>query len=152
PKDGAPTGHRLNAWWRDIPVNAGGTLNVLAGLTRGQGSDGKPGASLSVRHHQKLDEKTDNNLWFQFAHGAGRLDGSFGELTAGADARRWRIVDGFQSQPTPRFGGQATAMLEQRKSDAGDATVASLGGRLSYAFTPHFKLLGEVGIDRVSPD
>jgi maltoporin len=75
----------------------------------------------------------------------GRLDGNFGDLTAGSDVKRWRLVDGYQFQATPRFGGQAIAMIEQRKSDAGNETVASLGGRVSYAFAPHFKLLAKSG-------
>jgi maltoporin len=149
---GQPMAHRLNAWWRDVPVNEGGSLNVLLGLTRATGPDGKAGVSLSVRHHQKFDETTDNNLWFQAAQGTPGLDGNFGDLTAGSDVKRWRLVDGFQFQPTARFGGQAIAMFEQRSSDAGDATVVSLGGRVSYAFTRHFKLLGETGFDRVRQD
>jgi maltoporin len=151
-RDAAPPGHRLNAWLREIPVNTGGTLSVLAGLTRGEGSTGTSGASLSVRHHQKLGETSDNNVWFQVAQGSGGLDGNFGDLTAGSDVKRWRLVDGYQFQPTPRLGGQAIAMIGQRKSDAGKETVASLGGRVGYAFTRHFKVLGEVGLDHVKPD
>jgi maltoporin len=151
---GQPVAHRLNAWWRDLPVNEGGSLNVLLGLTRATGpdADGKGGASFSIRHHQKFGDTSDNNLWFQMAQGTAGLDGNFGDLTAGSDVKRWRIVDGYQFQPTTRFGGQAIAMFEQRKSDAGDETVTSLGGRVSYAFTRHFKVLGEVGFDRVKPD
>ncbi len=149
---GQPVGHRVNAWWRDIPFNEGGSLNVLLGLTRATGSAGQGGASLSVRHHQKFGDTSDNNLWFQAAQGSAGLDGNFGDLTAGSDVKRWRLVDGYQFQPTSRFGGQAIAMFEQRKSDAGDATVVSLGGRVSYAFTRHFKVLGEVGLDRIKAD
>lgn len=149
---GQPVGHRINAWWRDVPVNEGGSLNVLLDLTRSTGSDAQGGASLSVRHHQKFSETSDNNLWFQAAQGTAGLDGNFGDLTAGSDVKRWRLVDGYQFQPTSRIGGQAIAMFEQRKSDAGDATVVSLGGRVSYAFTRHFKLLGEVGLDRIKAD
>lgn len=149
---GQPMAHRLNGWLRDMPVNEGGSLNVLLGLTQATGPGGNAGASLSVRHHQKFDETTSNNLWFQAARGTAGPDGNFGDLAAGSDLKRWRLVDGFQFQPTARFGGQAIAMFEQRKSDAGDATVASLGGRVSYAFTRHFKLLGDVGFDRVKPD
>jgi maltoporin len=161
PKDGAPQGHRLNAWLRDIPVNEGGTLSVLSGLTRAEGGDGKTGGNLSFRHHQKLSETSDNNVWLQFAQGSGGLNGNFGDLKAGSDVKRWRVVDGYQFQPTARFGGQAIAMFEHRKSDvrntpvafdASNANVATLGGRVSYAFAPHFKLLGEVGVDRIKPD
>jgi maltoporin len=151
-KDGEPAGHRVNAWWHDVPVNDGGKLSLLAGFTQGEGNDGKAGASFSVRHHQKIDDKSDNNVWLQAAQGSGRPDGNFGDLKAGSDVKRWRLVDGYQFQPTPRFGGQAIALIGRNLSAAGNATVASGGGRLSYAFAPHFKLLGELGVDRVKPD
>jgi maltoporin len=85
------------------------------------------------------------------AQGSAGLSGNFGDLTSGTDVKKWRLVDGYQFQFTPALGGQAIAMYQSNKADAGDSTVTSLGGRLSYAFTRNFKLLGELGIDRVKP-
>jgi maltoporin len=42
-------------------------------------------------------------------------------------------------------------MYQSNKSDAGDSTITSLGGRVSYAFTRNFKLLADLGIDGVKP-
>src|SRR4029453_9757006 len=86
------------------------------------------------------------------AQGSGGLDGNFGDLTAGSDVKRWRLVDGSQFQPPPPVGRQAIPMSAPRRSDAGKETIASLGGRVSYAFARHFKVLGEIGLDRVNPD
>src|SRR4029450_7936836 len=99
-RDAQPPGHRLDAWLREIPVNEGGTLSVLAGLTRGEGSTGKAGASLSLRHHQKLSETSDNNVWFQVAQGSGSFDGNFGDLTAAAGVRRRRLGLGARGTTT----------------------------------------------------
>jgi len=147
-------GSRYNAWLRDVPVNEGGKLNVLGTLTKGTFDGGKSGASLSVRHSQSGVFGGDNNLWLQLSQGSAGLAGNFGTLTDGSDVKKWRLVDGYQFQFTENLGGQAIAMYESKKANAengGDATITSLGGRLSYAFTRNFKLLGEVGIDRVAP-
>jgi maltoporin len=144
-------GSRYNVWLRDVPVNQGGKINVVGTITKGTFDGGKSGASVSVRHSQAGVFGGDNNLWLQVSQGSAGLAGNFGTLTDGSDVKKWRLVDGYQFQFTENLGGQAIAMYESKKSDAGDATVTSLGGRLSYAFTRNFKLLGEVGIDRVAP-
>jgi maltoporin len=44
-------------------------------------------------------------------------------------------------------------MFQQDKSNAaGKADSSSLGGRLSWAFTKNFKLLGELGYSQKKPD
>lgn len=144
-------GNRYNVWLRDIPVNPGGKLSVLTTLTKGDFDGGKSGAGISLRHNQGGIAGGDNNVWLQISQGSAGLAGGFGGLTDGSDVKKWRLVDGFQFQVTEQLGGQAIAMYEQKKSDAGDATVISLGGRLSYAFTRNFKLLTELGIDQVKP-
>lgn len=144
-------GNRLNAWLRDVPVNAGGTLNVVLNYTKGNFEGGKTGTAVSVRHTQAGFLGGSNNLWFQVSQGSAGLTGNFGTLTNGSDVKKWRIADGYQFQLSDALGGQAIAMYQSNKADAGDSTVMSLGGRLSYAFTRNFKLLGELGVDRVKP-
>jgi maltoporin len=143
-------GSRFNAWLRDVAV-PGGTLNVVFNYTKGDFDGGKSGTALSVRHTQPNIMGGSNNVWLQVSQGAAGLTGNFGDLTAGSDVKKWRLVDGFQFQINDALGGQAIAMYQSNKADAGDSTVTSLGGRLSYAFTRNFKLVGEVGIDRVKP-
>ena len=144
-------GSRLNAWLRDVPVNPGGTINVLGTYTNGDFTGGKSGYALSVRHSQSGIAGGSNNVWLQLSQGSAGMAGGFDTLTNGSDVKKWRLVDGFQFQITEALGGQAIAMYEQKKANAGDASVTSLGGRLSYAITRNFKILGEVGIDHVAP-
>jgi maltoporin len=143
-------GNRLNAWLRDVAV-PGGTLNVLFNYTKGDFDGGKSGTALSVRHTQPGIMGGNNNVWFQVSQGSAGLTGNFGDLTAGSDVKKWRLVDGFQFQVNDALGGQAIAMYQSNKADAGDSTITSLGGRLSYAFTRNFKLVTELGIDSVKP-
>jgi maltoporin len=144
-------GNRLNAWLRDAPVNAGGTVNVLLNVTNGDFDGGKSGMALSLRHTQSGVMGGSNNIWFQASQGSAGLTGNFGTLTNGSDVKKWRLADGYQFQLNDAFGGQAIAMYQSNKSNAGDSTISSLGGRVSYAFTRNFKLLTELGIDRVAP-
>lgn len=145
-------GSRLNAWLRDVPVNENGTINLLLTATKGEFTGGESGAGFSLRHTQdKLPFGASNNLWFQYAKGSAGLAGGFGSLTDGSDVKKWRIVDGYQFQATENLGGQLVAMIEKKQADAGDATIKSLGGRVGYAITRNFKILAEVGVDRVSP-
>jgi maltoporin len=144
-------GNRLNAWLRDAPVNPGGTVNVVLNVTKGDFTGGKAGTALSLRHSQANILGGSNNLWFQVAQGSAGLTGNFGDLTASSDVKKFRIADGFQFQVNEALGGQAIASFQSNKSDAGDATITSLGGRVSYALSRNFKLVSELGIDRVKP-
>ena len=146
-------GSRFNAWLRDVPVNAGGTVNVVLNYVNADFDGGKSGTALSVRHTQSglLGGGINNNLWFQASQGSAGLTGNFGTLTDGSDVKKWRIVDGIQGQLSTNVGFQAIAMYQSNKADAGDSTITTLGGRLSYAFTRNFKLLTDLGIDRVKP-
>ncbi len=144
-------GNRFNAWLRDVPANPGGTLNVLLNVTKGDFEGGKAGTALSVRHSQANILGGSNNLWFQVSQGSAGLTGNFGGLSDGSDVKKIRIADGFQFQINDALGGQAIASFQSNKSDAGDATITSLGGRVSYALTRNFKLVTELGMDRVKP-
>jgi maltoporin len=145
-------GNRLNLWIRDVPVNAGGTLTAVAGLTKGDFEGGKSGGNVSARHRQKFGTQTYNDLFLSVAQGSGALNGNFGTLTDGSDVKKWRLMDGFTWQATRDFSGQAIAMLEKVKANTGNLTITSLGGRAVYALAKNFKLQGELGIDRVKPD
>ena len=62
-----------------------------------------------------------------------------------------RIVEGIYAQVTPQLGGMLTAVYQKDKSNTGDQTWSSLGGRLTYGISQHIKLQGELGYDRVKP-
>ena len=92
-----------------------------------------------------------NDLWLQYAQGSAGLDGNFGTLTAGSDVKSFRIVESLHWQ-LGALGGQAQAMFQNDKAAGTKVDSATLGGRISYAFTKNFKLLAEAGYSQKKPD
>jgi maltoporin len=149
---GTQPANRLNFDLTDITVNPGGKLRLAAALVKGAFAGGESGANFSVIHYQGGVFGGENALALQYAQGSAAINGTFGTLTAGADVKSYRILDTLYFQPTPKFGGQVVAIYQQDKANADDAKIMTLGGRVSYAITKNFKLLGELGFDRVKPD
>jgi maltoporin len=147
-------GHRLNVEYVALPVNEGGKLNLFATATQGDFTGGKSGAGLTLRHDQKGlfgSPNLSNTLFVQVAQGSTSLDANFGDLQASSAARSWRIVESVNGQ-LGAFGGQAMLLLASEKDTLGRKTDSrSLGGRLSYAFTRHFKLVSEVSYSQAKP-
>lgn len=145
------SGNRINIDYSGIPVNPDGTLRVLGTLTNGNFTGGKSGASVTLQHTQDKFLGGANNLWLQYAQGSAGLDGNFGGLTAGSDVKSVRVVESFSWQ-LGRLGGQAQAMWQNDKAASVKTDSATVGGRLSYAFTNNFKLLAELGYSQKKPD
>lgn len=145
------SGNRINIDYSGIPVNTDGTLRVLGTLTNGNFTGGKSGAGVTIQHTQDKFLGGANNLWLQYAQGSAGLDGNFGGLTAGSDVKSFRVVESFSWQ-LGRLGGQAQAMWQNDKAAGVKTDSASVGGRLSYAFTNNFKLLAEAGYSQKKPD
>src|SRR5205085_10733884 len=61
-------GKRLNLQWRKIPLTADGTLDLTAGVIRGNFSDKKTSFALGALYNQKLGVLT-NSLFVQGANG-----------------------------------------------------------------------------------
>jgi len=60
------------------------------------------------------------------------------------------VVEFFDWQVTPRFGGQVEAVYQKDiRPDGGDQNWMSLGIRPTYAITEQFKLVTELGHDQV---
>jgi maltoporin len=158
------SGNRLNAEYYDMPVNPGGKLRLIGTFTNGHFEDdpntpaiepaGESGAAFTVQHNQEnlFGLGGGNTLWLQFAKGSAGLNGNFANLLAQSGDKSWRLVESFTWQ-TGAFGGQAMFMYQQDKFDAGaDVDSISVGGRASYAFTKHFKLVGELGYSQREVD
>jgi len=147
------SGNRINLDYSGIPVNADGKLRVLGTFTDGNFTGGKSGVGLTLQHTQDkfLGLGGANNLGLQFAQGSAGLDGNFGSLVAGSDMKSVRVVESLTWQ-AGRLGGQAQAMWQNDKAAGTKTDSASVGGRLSYAFTKHFKLLAELGYSQKKPD
>ncbi|MEW6707560.1 MAG: carbohydrate porin [Pseudomonadota bacterium] len=148
-------GHRVNVEYYDLAVNPGGKLHFVG--TGTDATDGAKGVGLSVRHTQDGVFGGSNSLWVQYAQGTAALNGNFGNLAADSRTKAWRIVES-PSWQLGAFGGQAMLLLQQQKSpDAVTGNIVtqdnlSLGGRVSYALTKNFKLLGELGHSRIKPE
>lgn len=152
--DAVLPGHRGNVEWVGIDSNPGGKLNVFATVTKGQFAGGTNGFGLAVRHDQDrlFGGPLNNKLWVQYAQGSAGLNSNFGDLRAGSAAKAWRIVEAIDFQ-NGALGGQAMVLLADEKNAQGRGTrSASLGGRLSYAVTRHFKLLAEAGTSQYKPE
>ncbi|MFY9512241.1 MAG: carbohydrate porin, partial [Rubrivivax sp.] len=152
--DATKPGNRVNVEYLGLPTNAGGALNLFFTATKGDFTGGTSGVGLTLRHDQgKLfGTSLSNALWVQVAQGSTALNANFGDLTAGSAAKSWRIVETVNGQ-SGKLGGQALLLLASEKSAAGTTTdSASIGGRVSYAFTRNFKLVTEAGYSQFKPD
>jgi maltoporin len=111
------------------------------------------GWSVTAQHKQAnfLGLGGTNTLALQYGPGPGTALGSTGDVNLDSSAKRYRLVEFFDWQATPRWGGQAQFVYQKdkRAEDKDEQNWLSLGARTSYAFTEQFKLVGEVGHDRV---
>lgn len=152
--DAAKPGNRVNVEYLGLPTGADGALNIFATTTKGDFTGGKSGFGLTLRHDQgKLfGTGLSNTLFVQYAQGSTALNANFGDLSAGSSAKSWRIVESVNGQ-SGALGGQAMLLLASEKNAAGVQTdSASVGGRVSYAFTRNFKLVTEAGYSQFKPE
>lgn len=142
---------RINADFSEIKTNEGGKLRVLLTTVNGSGlAGGNTGSGISVSHNQEnfLLKGMSNALFLQTSQGHARIDGEFlgiDGVTGGQSVSR--IADSLNWQ-SGAFGGQTLLSYQTSKDDLTGVTIkdTSVGGRVSYAFSPNFKLLGEVGL------
>ncbi len=166
---------RFNAEFSTSKVNEGGWLRVLLGVVQseetldkdGKALDAHNGSSLTVQHYQHnlFGLGGGNTVWLQTANGAAGLDGGFTNAYNGSGndwlqdengtwvedhgkTKRVRLADSFTWQ-VGNFGGQVVAHLQKEDNTQYTTTATSLGGRVSYAFTNNFKLVGEAGQSRI---
>jgi maltoporin len=158
---------RVNLDLSEIHSNAGGVVRVLATVVSGNFQYGSPGSSIGVSHNQSdfLVKGLTNTLFLQSASGHAGLNGQFQGLgdaaapitlsngvtlnTQQPGMKSNRIGDSINWQ-TGAFGGQALVVVQNGKVEGGvndgvNTKDFTFGGRVSYAFTHNFKLLGEAG-------
>jgi maltoporin len=124
------------------------------------------GWGVTFQYVQKL-LGGDNKLALQYGKGAGTGFGTLSRfyypdfsLYFDPSEYRFRFVDVLTVQPVDRLGGQFDFIYQRDQNFLGVAGQStswySAGGRLSWALLEHFKLVGEIGYDRVtksiSPD
>ncbi|MES2116867.1 MAG: carbohydrate porin [Pseudomonadota bacterium] len=155
---------RQNLLYQDMPVNPGGTLDLATSIITAQGDqNGAPrhgGWQLSAFHKQSEVMGGANTFGVQYGVGPGtgvggpccdRI-GAAGSTLLGADVKRTRVFDSLWIQPSPQFGMEMVALVQKDRSDAaGTTTWTSAGIRPAYALNSNFKLVVELGTDRVTP-
>jgi maltoporin len=149
------TANRITADLYDINTNPGGKFRVVASLVNGDYINGSSGTAVSLKHDQADFgfKGLTNSVWLQAAQGHAGLNTGFADTKHSGV----RALDSINWQSGP-WGGQAQVVYERDKTNADltDAetkvTRTSLGGRVSYAFTQNFKLLGEVGVTSAKVD
>jgi len=152
--DATHPGNRLNFEYYDIATNPGGKVNFYGTLTQGQFTGGRKGAGLTARLDQDdlFGTGLKNMAWIQYAQGSTSLSANFGNLMWGQDSKNWRVVESVNWQKGA-IGGQALVLFAAEKNGDGVKTnSATVGGRVSYAVTKNFKMLGELGFSQVKPE
>lgn len=132
-------------------TNPGGELEFgLNTISKPNGDDAHGGWSVSAQHKQKEFFGGVNTFALQYGRGPGSALGYTGDTSLDQDNKTWRVVEFFDWQVTPKFGGQVQAVYQKDKKPGGaDQDWISVGVRPVYALTEQFKLMAEVGHDQI---
>ena len=154
---------RQNFIYGEIPVNTNGTLDLAATIITAEGKDNDiygpkhNGWQLSAFHRQGKVFGGGNTFGVQYGVGPGvggdgnGQFGASGNTAFGSDRKRTRVFNDMAIQPMENFGMEFVALWQKDESNAnGSSTWTSVGVRPVYAFTNNFKLVGELGTDRVT--
>jgi maltoporin len=91
----------------------------------------------------------------QYDYGYPAIGG--GDNANGTGAKKWRFVEMLQWQVTPQFGGMVSFIYEDAKApNSGwigfNHKWTSFGVRPVYAINDYFRLVAELGYDRIKPN
>lgn len=125
-------------------------VSYIADPDRG---DSNSGWSVTAQHEQIGFLGGSNTFAVQYGEGPGTGLGYTGDVTLDESAKSWRVVEFFDWQVTPRFGGQFQVVYQKDKRQGGaEQDWISVGVRPVYAFTEEFKLVAEVGHDQIDAE
>ena len=132
-------------------TNPGGQLEFgLSYLEKPQKTDAHSGWAITAQHVQSDFLGGKNKFAVQYGEGSGTGLGYTGNTQLDNSSKRYRVVEFFDWQVTPRFGGQIEAVYQKDfRPDGGNQEWLSLGVRPTYAITEQFKLVTEFGHDQV---
>ena len=132
-------------------TNPGGELEFgLSYLDKPERTEAHSGWAITAQHVQTEFLGGKNKLAVQYGEGSGTGLGYTGDYRLDNSSKRYRIVEFFDWQVTPRFGGQIEAVYQKDfRPDGGNQEWLSLGVRPTYAITEQFKLVTELGHDQV---
>src|SRR5690606_27481829 len=131
--------------------NPGGELEFgVSYIDEPDQGDANSGWAVTVQHKQIGFLGGSNTFAVQYGEGPGTGLGYTGDVTLGSSDKSWRVVEFFDWQVTPRFGGQFQAVYQKdKRQGGGDQDWISVGVRPVYAFTQQFKLVAELGHDQI---
>lgn len=149
---------RHNVIYEGLPINPGGTLDILTTLISAKGEGKHGGYQLTLLHNQGKVFGGGNTLGLQYGVGPGtgvgiccNRMGASGSTALGSDVKRMRLFDSLWVQPTKEFSAEMVALWQRDQSNAGgSSTWTSFGIRPVYAVHQNFKLQAELGTDRVT--
>ncbi|HAW25942.1 MAG: carbohydrate porin [Gammaproteobacteria bacterium] len=125
-------------------------VSYIADPDRG---DSNSGWSVTAQHEQIGFLGGSNTFAVQYGEGPGTGLGYTGDVTLEESAKSWRVVEFFDWQVTPRFGGQFQVVYQKdKRQGGGDQDWISVGVRPVYALTEEFKLVAEVGHDQIDAE
>ncbi|MGO1269876.1 MAG: maltoporin, partial [Pseudomonas bubulae] len=132
-------------------TNPGGELELgLSYLDKPERTDAHSGWAITAQHVQSEFLGGKNKFAVQYGEGSGTGLGYTGDFRLDNSSKRYRIVEFFDWQLTPRFGGQVEAVYQKDfRPDGGNQEWLSLGVRPTYAISEQFKLVTELGHDQV---
>lgn len=132
-------------------TNPGGELQLgVSYLDKPDGNDSHSGWAVIAQHKQNEFLGGRNTFAVQYGRGPGTALGYTGDSTLDNSNKSWRVVEYFDWQVTPRFGGQFQVVYQKdTRPDGDDQNWLSVGVRPVYAFTEQFKLVTELGRDQV---
>ena len=132
-------------------TNPGGQRELgLSYLDKPERTDAHSGWAITAQHVQSEFLGGKNKFAVQYGEGSGTGLGYTGDFRLDNSSKRYRIVEFFDWQVTPRFGGQVEAVYQKDfRPDGGNQEWLSLGVRPTYAISEKFKLVTELGHDQV---
>ncbi|WP_138738139.1 maltoporin [Pseudomonas sp. FSL W7-0098] len=132
-------------------TNPGGELELgLSYLDKPERTDAHSGWAITAQHVQSEFLGGKNKFAVQYGEGSGTGLGYTGDFRLDNSSKRYRIVEFFDWQLTPRFGGQVEAVYQKDfRPDGGNQEWLSLGVRPTYAISEQFKLVTGLGHDQV---
>ncbi|AMB85600.1 maltoporin [Pseudomonas agarici] len=112
--------------------------------------DTQRGWAITAQHVRNDFLGGKNKFALQYGEGPGTGLGYTGDKHLDTGNKSYRAVEFFDWQVTRRFGGQVAAVYQKDiRPDGQGQTWMSLGVRPSYAISEQFKLVTELGHDRV---
>ena len=146
-------GIRNDIQLRGIPLHEGGSLNVGANviIDASDNDNTNHGFAAHIQYVAAL-LGGENKLVLQYGMGPGADLSQSLPLTTDSDRTRLRVLDTLAFQVTPELGGQTSLVYQRDELDPASLDWISAGGRVSYAFAEHLKMLVDLGFDHVIPD